>query len=505
MGISKFSPARVLPIALLTGLFSVGAQAVTFDLYNDINGYSGTGEELATALTSGASGINLIAGSSAFQGNFDNAIELGEEGGLANGCDGEIECEGPPIDYSSADYGSASFYSNLNFGSIGGTDFVLPDGILLTSGNAAPAETNTTSGFTGFASGAGDAGLDALLTAQGLSDVTTDATVLSFDFTVDAGVNAISLDFIFGTDEYSEYVDAYPEIAGIFVDGVNYAGFADGSLLSLTSATVGGGNFFNNDNWDNAPVTNPLAIEYDGISAPLTLLGLLDTSLDEHTIKIAVSDTNDMILDTGIFVANLQGLTLGNDGNGSGITAADPLLPINDPADSGAGFDFVVDVGDTGFGIDPTQPLFIDPYVATGYEYEAVGSTFATVMIPDSFGDGLYNVYYWNGTDYVFAGEIGTNTTFNFLDLNPAGYSKFMIDGIEVGAALDPSDPLAFVTGLTFVSGGNIAISQIPIQVCDGSPDCAPVNVPEPGTLALLGLGLLGGMGVAKRRKRSVK
>ncbi|MBL7003205.1 MAG: choice-of-anchor L domain-containing protein, partial [Gammaproteobacteria bacterium] len=256
---------------------------------------------------------------------------------------------------SGGDYGSAALFSDLNLGSIGDTDFVLPDGILLTSGNANLPLTNTESGFSGQASGQGEESLDALLGAFNENDITRDATALSFDFTVSEGINAISLDFIFGTEEYSEYIDSYPEIAAIFVDGVNYAGFADGSILTLTAATVGNGNFFNNDPWNNGPIAEPLDIEYDGVSAPLTLHGLLDTSLDVHTIKIAVSDTNDGILDTGLFVANLQGLTLGGD-DGSGTAVTDPLLPTTQEVGE---FEFVVDVGDTGFGIDPSQPIFI--------------------------------------------------------------------------------------------------------------------------------------------------
>ncbi|MCP3848641.1 MAG: PEP-CTERM sorting domain-containing protein [Gammaproteobacteria bacterium] len=486
---------------LLTSLLLSSAQATTFDPYNDINpaAYSGTGEELSVALTGADNGIHLVSGSSSFQGNFD-----GSQGGNFDG----------PEEGFGGEYGSASFFSNLDFGSVGETDFVLPEGILLTSGNAAPATTNTESGFSGVASGFGDDGLDELLATLGTQAEgefpdgefgtyqSSDATVLSFDFTVDPNINAISLDFIFGTEEYSEYVDDYPEIAAIFIDGVNYAGFSDGSLLTLTSATVGSGNFFNNDIHDNDsdpanPVT-PLNIEYDGVSAPLTLHGLLDTSLTTHSIKIAVSDTSDDILDTGLFVANLQGLTLGSD-DGSGTASTDPLLPTTEEAGN---FEFVIDVGDAGFGIDPSQPLFIDPFVATGYEYEVSGSNFATVQIPNCYGDVEYNLYYWNGTGYVSVGTIGVNDPFNFLDIDPSGVTKFMIDGIEIAANLDPTDSLAFITGVTFTGGGQLIVSQTAIETCDGNIDCSNA-VPEPHIFLLFASGLIGLM--VTRRKYLTK
>ncbi|RDE19789.1 PEP-CTERM sorting domain-containing protein [Motiliproteus coralliicola] len=489
---SKRAPrsTQLAQVGLMMTLAAGSAQAVVFQQYNDLDpaGFLGDGSELATALVTPDSGISIVGGSSQYQGNFDNA------GGFDGEFDGEFVVEPLPVTPS---YGSASFFQDLNFGTIDGVEFSLPDGILLTSGNAAPAEMNTESGFTGLASGMGDSGLDQLLASQGINEFSADATVLSFDFTVDSGVNAVSLDFIFGSEEFPEFVDSFPEIAAVFVDGVNYAGFADGGLLTVTSDAVGGGNFFDNNIHDDGTLTpsdSPLAIEYDGVSRPLNLLGLLDSTRDTHTIKIAVSDTSDTALDTGIFVGNLQGLMLDE----GGITADDPILP--DPDGPTPGFDFVVDVGDTGFGIDPTLPIFFDPFVATGYTYEANGSNFATVIIPNSYGDGQYNLYYWDGTSFVFADVIGVNDQFDFLSIDPNGVSMFMIDGIEIGAALDPDDPNAFVTGLTFTNGGTIQVTQTAIQTCDGSADCASAQIPEPGTLVLLLGGLLGMSRITRRR-----
>jgi hypothetical protein len=51
---------------------------------------------------------------------------------------------------------------------------------------------------------------------------------------------------------------------------------------------------------------------------------------------------------------------------------------------------------------------------------------------------------------------------------------------------LDPADGTAFVAGLTFVSAGQVNMSQIPIRF-DTDPDG---SVPEPASWMLLLLGL---------------
>lgn len=458
--------------ALLISLLatSSAANATSYKLYNVDNNFRGDGSELVDALLEQDDTINVVAGSSRFQGRF----EPSEEFNFSAQNDGNQQ--------SNPTYGSASIYQDLDFGSANGVSYSMDDGILLSSGFAGPADSNTHDSFSSFASLQGDDGLDALLATQSGNHSSQDATVLSFDFTVESGINAISLDFMFGSEEYSESANQYPEIAAVFVDGVNYAGFNSGALLTLTGYHINDNNFFNNDIHNFPNLSETLNTEYDGITKPLTLTGLLDASKTTHNIKIAIADTNDFSTDSGLYVANLQGIKL------AGSDANNPLLP---GSTNNNGFEFVIDVGDAGIGIDPNRPIFIDPYVATGYTYSTNGK-FASVVIPKTYGDGKYNLSVWDGSKYIFLSELTTGDSFDFLSLYPNGVSLFKIDGIELGAGLDPQDANAFVTGITFTNSGTFTVNQNPIKTCDGSPDCASTSVPETASWLLLLAGLLG-------------
>ena len=262
--------AAYLTCGFISLLCSTSVSATTFTEFNSTT--AGGADTLANAIIATGSGITPVAGAT-FVGN------------------------------TLVGNGSASLYSGLNLGSIGSTNFTLGDGILLTSGDGTPPLSNTQTAYGPFdASGSGDTDLNLVQPAQ----TSTDTSALTFSFTADAGILALTLDFIFATDEFPD--QGVTDVAAVFIDGINYALFPDGDFLHFQVGTPNANNFFDN-NQNNVGGVSPLAIEYDGVSKSLSLTGLLNPLLTTHTVKIAVADTSDTAFDSALFITGIKGTT----------------------------------------------------------------------------------------------------------------------------------------------------------------------------------------------------
>ena len=148
--------------------------------------------------------------------------------------------------------------------------------------------------------------------------------------------------------------------------------------------------------------------------------------------------------------------------------------PVNLPVETQPGvFTFSMDV------VDGT-PYLLDPLVAIGYEF-AIGAgdpLFASILLPD-LGNFLYQLYLWNGTDWIFDSALAALSHFAF---EGPGVDRFRIMGIDPLLALDPNNPTAFVTEVSFAGSGRFT----------GTMTAITAEIPEPSSIILLGLGLLG-------------
>jgi hypothetical protein len=169
---------------------------------------------------------------------------------------------------------------------------------------------------------------------------------------------------------------------------------------------------------------------------------------------------------------------------GASTPGDSPDLPLM-PESSVNGFNFSVELADGGRGID--WPVFIDPAIAVGYAYSVPSDdpAFASVYIADPLpmGDEDFELIV-NDISYTLT----AGTPFDLTTINEEGVRDFIIQGIDPSEQIVPDETGNFVTGLTFVGGATTAhVSMVPILI------------PEPSSLSVMLIALMGSCLVAKR------
>jgi PEP-CTERM motif len=143
--------------------------------------------------------------------------------------------------------------------------------------------------------------------------------------------------------------------------------------------------------------------------------------------------------------------------------------------------------------VQPGITYSIDPSVATGYIYQTgTGNpNFASVELPNIGNPGPYDLYLWNGTSFVFDTTLGPSKVFDFA---AGGVSEFKVLGIDPSLGLDPENPTAFITDLTFEGAGDFTGTMTPVTA----------TIPEPSTWAMMLAGFAGlGLLAHRSRKRA--
>lgn len=139
----------------------------------------------------------------------------------------------------------------------------------------------------------------------------------------------------------------------------------------------------------------------------------------------------------------------------------------------------------------PETVIWIDPVISVGYTYEVTGAEFFSVTAPSLAAVADTDGYIVTVGASSFALASGASMMFG------AGVTSFTITGIDPLLGLDPSNPLAFVTGVALTNLSGLAtVTMSPITV-----DTTPSAVPLPASFLLLGAGLFG-LGAMRRKAK---
>jgi hypothetical protein len=248
------------------------------------------------------------------------------------------------------------------------------DGVVMVTGTATSAlgPNNNSSITTGGETGPTDTNL-----ATVDSGAQFDTASLSFNV-VPAG-NFMALDYVFGSDEYNEFVcTIFNDAMGIFVSGPGIAGTSNIARLSTNlspmsvneinrgqvgAASTGGSvapcNLTNaafyvknigdstaesvstpNSSLGTATSSAFTNLQYDGFTVPLTSQVRV-TPGSTYTVKVVIADIGDSAWDSGLFLDGVRSfnLDLGDAPNSYGTQPIDQTIQMPGPASHSTGQD----------------------------------------------------------------------------------------------------------------------------------------------------------------------
>ena len=297
-------------------------------------------------------------------------------------------------------------------------------GLLLTSGDPTPPEANTHPvdglGY-GIAINPAEADVDADLLnsitiaydgADAGVDGVWDVTWLQFQVNItDPALVGLRVDVLFGTDEYREYDGKFPDIAGVYVNGTNYALFNNDVLhpLAVTNSnldpshTVGLTDGFFRDNR-----TAGLPIEYDGVTNAVQVTAPLHLGI--NTVKIGVADTGAADFDAGLFISNMQAVNYSGFGIAQRV-AVNGTTRVTDTAGS------QVYLGDTA-----------DNKVTLTSGLDVVDGAFGLDEVTYTFGPGAISGGSWNGTNLHLTSGANSSELVHVERVRLAGDYYFALD-----------------------------------------------------------------------------
>ena len=294
------------------------------------NSQDGDFADISVVSSDPASPLGLVADSAAATPGGLVTDDLRDQALTAN--DLAQALVGPGVTISNVTYTGAPIAAGTFKG---GTSIIgFDNGIILSNGAVSNViGPNCSSGITWVNNTAGDADLTAII-----GQVTNDAAVLQFNFNPSSPT--IRFQYVFASDEYQEFVFDFNDVFAFFVNGQNVAlipqtntivsinnvnnGSTDFSKLGI--APVNPSFYLNND--FQFPTTAPFNTEMDGMTVVLTATANVRPGDPTNTIKLAIADAIDDVLDSNVFIKggslastvvslSPTGIAFGNQNSGS--------------------------------------------------------------------------------------------------------------------------------------------------------------------------------------------
>ncbi len=193
----------------------------------------------------------------------------------------------------------------------------LKKGLVFASGNAQNAVgPNLLNNVTTTYQAPGDSDLD-YLAGGGITDKSNDACVVELD--VFAGTDLLTFEYVFGSDEYPEFVNSgFNDIFAFLISGPGIVGDPNiGNQKNIAVLNNGSpveiNNVSNLQNWqfyrDNQ---GGESVEYDGLTSDslgikksLTARAKV-TPCKTYHLKLAVADRGDFSYDSGVFISEIK-------------------------------------------------------------------------------------------------------------------------------------------------------------------------------------------------------
>jgi gliding motility-associated-like protein len=200
------------------------------------------------------------------------------------------------------------------------TDLGLSQGLLLTTGDLNLAVgPNNTSSATGNNNTPGDDDLDYLSITYGDGDLSNDACIIELD--VFAATDELVFEYVFGSEEYPEFVNQFNDIFAFLISGPgivgdpnigdqeNIAVLPDGNNTFVEINSVNNilnWEYYRNNNLGQSTQYDGLTSDYLGIKKSLTARQQVIPCNTYH-LKLAIADRGDSSYDSGVFISELKG------------------------------------------------------------------------------------------------------------------------------------------------------------------------------------------------------